>query len=210
MALVDANYKFIYVDVGAAGRAGDASVFANSVLKTAIDNNYLDLPEASALQGMSTEILHHMVGDDAFPLNTQLMKPYPYRNLDKEQRIFNYRLSTAHRVVENAFGILAHRWRVFLTAIKLSPERVSDMIFAACCLHNYMIEKNKASYISAVDQESAGHILMQGAWRNNCLLNSMKPTTTHDAPKDAKLQRQILTTYFNTHGRVPWQNTIVK
>ena len=82
MALVDANYKFIYVDVGAAGRAGDASVFANSVLNTAIDN-YLDFPEASALQGMSTEILHHMGGDDAFPLNAQLMKPYPYRNLDK-------------------------------------------------------------------------------------------------------------------------------
>ena len=53
LALVDVNYKFIYVDIETAGRVGDVSVFANSVLKTAVDKHYLDLPEASALQGMS-------------------------------------------------------------------------------------------------------------------------------------------------------------
>ena len=144
--MVDANYKFIYVDVGAAGRAG---VFADSALQKALTINSLDLPDAVALQGISTKISHHVVGDDAFPLNARLMKPYPYRNLEKEKRIFNYRLSQARRVVENAFGILAHRWRVFLTTIKLSPEKVTDIILAACCLHNLMVEKNKASYISA-------------------------------------------------------------
>jgi hypothetical protein len=106
------------------GRAGDAGVFANSALQKALTINSLDLPDAVALQGISTKISHHVVGDDAFPLNARLMKPYPYRNLEKEKRIFNYRLSRARRVVENAFGILAHRWRVFLTTIKLSPEKV--------------------------------------------------------------------------------------
>ncbi len=91
------------------------------------------------LKGISTKISYHVVGDDAFPLSTRSMKPYPYRNLEKENRIFNYRLSRARRVIENAFGILAHRWRVFLTTIKLSPEKVTDVIFAAWCLHNLMI-----------------------------------------------------------------------
>ena len=118
--MVDANYKFIYIDVGAAGRAGDAGVFADSALNKALRTNYLDLPDAVALQGISAKISYHIVGDDAFPLNTRLMKPYPYRNLEKEKRIFNYTLSRARRVVENAFGILAHRWRVFLTTIKLN------------------------------------------------------------------------------------------
>lgn len=68
-------------------------------------------------------------------MTTKMMKPYPHRNLEKEKRIFNYRLSRARRVVENAFGILAHRWRVFLTTIKLSPDKVTDIILAACrCL----------------------------------------------------------------------------
>lgn len=91
--MVDANYKFIYVDVGAAGRAGDAGIFADSALKKALTTNSLDLPDVIALQGISTKILHHLVGDDAFPLNGRLMKPYPHRNLEKEKPIFNYRLS---------------------------------------------------------------------------------------------------------------------
>ena len=37
VALVDANYKFIYVDVGAAGCSGDAGVYGDSTLKKAID-----------------------------------------------------------------------------------------------------------------------------------------------------------------------------
>ena len=33
LALVDANYKFLYVDVGASGRTGDTGMFAASSLK---------------------------------------------------------------------------------------------------------------------------------------------------------------------------------
>jgi hypothetical protein len=209
LAMVDANYKFIYVDIGAAGRAGDAGVFADSSLKKALLTNTLDLPDAVALPGVSTNVSHHIVGDDAFPLSTRVMKPFPFCNLAKEKRIFNYRLSRARRVVENAFGILAHRWRVFLTTIKLSPEKVTGIIFAACCLHNLMVEKNKASYASAADQEDADHVLVQGTWRNDQALNSMQPTTLHNATRNAKTQRELLTKYFNEHGSVPWQNNMV-
>lgn len=51
-AMVDANYKFIYIDVGAAGRAGDAGVFADSALNKALRTISLDLPDAVALQGL--------------------------------------------------------------------------------------------------------------------------------------------------------------
>ena len=64
--MVDANYKFIYIDVGAAARAGDAGVFADSALNKAMRTNSLDLPDAVALQGISKKISYHIVGDDAF------------------------------------------------------------------------------------------------------------------------------------------------
>ena len=207
--MVGANYRFVYVDVGAAGRAGDARVFSESALKKALTTNSLHLPDSIELQGISTTISYHVVGDDAFPLNARLMKPYPYRNLEKDKRIFNYRLSRARRVVENAFGIFAHRWRVFLTTIKLSPEKVTDIIFAACCLHNLMVDKNKARYTSAVDQEKADHTLLRGAWRNEKALSSIQPTTLHNAPRDVKLQRDLLANYFNGYGSVPWQHNMV-
>lgn len=47
-----------------------------------------------------------IVVDDAFPLNKHIMKPYSQVGLTPESRIFNYRLSRARRIVENAFGIL--------------------------------------------------------------------------------------------------------
>ena len=43
--MVDANYKFIFVDVGAE-QGIDAGVFSDSTLKKALTTNSLDLPEA--------------------------------------------------------------------------------------------------------------------------------------------------------------------
>ena len=49
LALVNANYKFIYVNVGAAGRSGDAGIYGNSTLKHSLDTNRLNLPDSGTL-----------------------------------------------------------------------------------------------------------------------------------------------------------------
>lgn len=107
MAVVDADYKFIYANVGVQGRVSDGGMFGQSDLRAAMDRDLLNVPRPEPLPGSNITLPYTFVGDEAFPLRTNLMKPYPFRNLDHGQRIFNYRLSRARRTVENAFGILA-------------------------------------------------------------------------------------------------------
>ena len=67
-----------------------------------------------------------------------IMKPYSLRGLDNEERIFNYRLSRATRMVENAFGILANRLQVLLTTMQHHHSTVKVMVKACIVLHNLM------------------------------------------------------------------------
>uniref|UniRef100_A0A1X7VHN6 DDE Tnp4 domain-containing protein n=1 Tax=Amphimedon queenslandica TaxID=400682 RepID=A0A1X7VHN6_AMPQE len=57
-------------------------------------------------------MLNSLVANDAFLLKDYIQKPFSETGLTKERCIYNYRLSGARRVVENAFGILANRFRV--------------------------------------------------------------------------------------------------
>jgi hypothetical protein len=109
MALVDADYKFLYTDIGANGSASDGGIFVDSEIYRALHVKTAGLPPPEKLPCDDQPLPYAIVGDDAFGLRTWLMKPFPHRGLTQQERIFNYRLSRARRVVENAFGILAHR-----------------------------------------------------------------------------------------------------
>lgn len=61
----------------------------------------------------SKKILYVFLGDEAFALNENLMKPFSgTHRKGSAERIFNYRLSRARRVVENVFGICSAVFRV--------------------------------------------------------------------------------------------------
>lgn len=74
LAIADANYKFIYVNVGAYGSEGDSGVFSNDTLGRTILNNTIPLPSATTING--TKIPYFFVSDDAFPLRPRIMKPF--------------------------------------------------------------------------------------------------------------------------------------
>lgn len=109
LGVADANYKFIYVDVGANGACSDGGIFKDCDLYTALDNDEAGLPEPQPYPNTDQPMPYNMIGDAAFAMKTWLIKPYPHRCMTNAQRIFNYRLSRARRVVENSFGILVHR-----------------------------------------------------------------------------------------------------
>ena len=92
MAVVNLSYKFIYVSVGAQGRL--SGIFAQSDFKAALDSALLNIPAPEKMSGSEIEAPYWFVGDEAYPLRGDLMKPYPFGLLEQEQRNFNYRLSS--------------------------------------------------------------------------------------------------------------------
>ena len=69
------------------------------------------------------------------------MKPYPNQNVPLDQRIFNYRLSRARRVIENTFGIAITRFRIFRRPIIANVNKVTSITKAIVAMHNFLMKK---------------------------------------------------------------------
>ena len=114
LAVCDAHYRFTLVDIGDNGCHSDGGVLTNSDFGQALKNGALSIPSDRPLTGTTRPNLPYVfVGDEAFPLKMNMLRPYPGKNLPEREAIFNYRLSRARRIIENSFGILASRWRLF-------------------------------------------------------------------------------------------------
>jgi hypothetical protein len=102
-------------DVGSFGRSSDGGVFSHSALEKRMENGSVNIPPDSCLPGTNAEAPFVIVGDDAFPLKTDLMRPCPGRQSSGNDcmKYFNNRLSRARRMSENAFGILFKKFRIF-------------------------------------------------------------------------------------------------
>jgi len=110
------------------------------------------------------------VADDEFALTPRIMKPYSgmYQKGSKE-RVFNYRLSRARRVVENAFGIMSSVFRVMRKPMLLEPEKVTNITLTCVLLHNFLrrskTSSSKYSPSGIFDIENEEGQIIPGTWR---------------------------------------------
>ena len=211
MALVDADYKFRWVNIGAQGVCSDAQIWNQCELKNAIERGVIGIPPAAPLPGDDRPMSYYIIADDAFGTNTCLMKPYSRRGLANDERIFNYRLSRARRVVENAFGILANRFRCLLSVMLQDPDTVHAIVLACVCLHNIMKVRYPGEENPLMDQEDVNHNLIPGAWREGVNMDDVQNTRGGNLDYlEAKQQRLYLKHYVNSPvGAVPWQDRMV-
>ena len=94
LALVNADYKFIFIDVGCNGRKSDGGVFCNSPFSKVLSRNTRSIPNTRYVEP-GRELPYVIVADDAFPLKNHIMKPYALHNLTIHKRVFNDHLSRA-------------------------------------------------------------------------------------------------------------------
>lgn len=72
MAVVDAIYRFLMIDVGAYGKDSDGAVFSNSPIYQNIENGTLLLPKDQYLPNSEQFNPFVFIEDEAFPLRTYL------------------------------------------------------------------------------------------------------------------------------------------
>lgn len=143
LAIVGPDYKFICVDIGGFGKNSDGGIFEASNMGQRFETNLMNVPKPKNLPGQNDSCPYVLIGDEAFALKPYLMRPFPYRqaktNIRKEK--YNKRLCTARRAVENAFGMLAHKWRIFYRPIETKVTTTALIVKTSCILHNFLRTK---------------------------------------------------------------------
>jgi hypothetical protein len=190
MAWVDADYKFVFIDVGSLGGMSDSTVFKESKMGQMLENNKLNIPEGRPLPGDENGrmVPFYVVADEAFGLSKHVLRPYAKKNLSVPKRIFNYRHSRARRLVECTFGILVNKWRIFHRPLDVGEQFCDSIIMCCCVLHNFVRMKDGIHFPDTLYE---------------CTLDNVSFGVSEHRGADV---RQYLSTYFTTpEGAVPWQ-----
>lgn len=218
MAVCDAHYRFTMVDVGDSGRHSDGGVLANSAFGKALLDDKLPFPDSRPLPGTTSPALPYViVADEAFPLRSNMLCPYPGRNLQEPQSVFNYRLSRARRTIENTFGILAARWRIFHRPIIAEPQNAVLFTKATIALHNLLRERESAVYCPPgyTDSEDCDRNLVRGAWRDEAeastgMTGIQRSSTNMHTTTAAAVRTAFQNYFYGAQGSVSWQLTHVR
>nr|CAI5837492.1 unnamed protein product [Callosobruchus analis] len=202
LAVVDARYQFIMCDFGVNGRISDGGVLQNTTFYEKLQNKQLHIPSA-----------YVFVADDAFALRIDTMKPFRQADLNsKERKIYNYRVSRARRIVENAFGILASRFRIYKTQINIEPKSIEAVVMASCALHNFLMSLSSNSYTSVecFDHENIEDgTIMPGLSAHDSSMEPLYRRNSGNNSTSAKNVREQFVHYFNNEGTVPWQDNFI-
>ena len=153
------------------------------------------------------------MGDDAFQLTDSMVKPFPKEVLGLNERIYNYRLSRARRIIENTFGIMVTRFRIFRRPIIARIEVVENVTKACIALHNFLMFgrtfDNMYCPEGFVDEETC-HGYNLGDWRREQNgtqgLQQANNLGSNNYTRDAKLIRERFRDFFcSDEGAVHWQ-----
>ncbi|XP_049511354.1 uncharacterized protein LOC119463812 [Dermacentor silvarum] len=200
------NYKLMWVHLG----GSVMGEFSDSLIGKRMHEGKLNLPRAATLPRSERVCPHVFVGDEAFQLRPDFMRPLPGSRTAPEEVIFNYRFSRARRCVENAFGILVSRWRIYERQINTEPKNADIIVKATCVLHNFLSSNAASTYCPPgyADFQDMFGTVSSGTWRQgpeSTAVFGLEKSKAHNCTRVANAVRQEFLKYFNDEGQVPWQ-----
>lgn len=141
------------------------------------------------------------------------MKPFSgFHNKGTSKIIFNYHLSRARRVSENAFGIMSYNFRTFRKPILLDPDVAPKVTLAAIYLHNHLRNSESRNVYCSVGMlysefPNSGEVV-SGLWRNDPSTSQINnlPTVPKRSCIETNTVREKFAKYFTSgQGELQFQ-----
>lgn len=208
LAACDANYCFTAADVAVTNEAGGDLKLLNSH----------NLPQPDDLPHSEEIFPYFYIGNETCTLANNFMVPFSKYYIEgsaepDEKRAFNYRLSRALRVTENAFGLLTSRFRIFHRGFKVSPENAIIIVKACVALHNFIMKTKNVGvqnpppgYYGDCYSKETGKIVVEGKWRSEeKVLEDVEMSSNAVSSLDAVSNRFVLSEYLNNTLPLPYQ-----
>jgi len=150
--------------------------------------NALNIPDPKPISTLNAEPMPNViVGDEAFGLSENIMRPYGGKNLTVTKKIFNHRLSRARKYIECTFGILSNKWRIFHRPLNVKLDLAQNIIKSCCILHNF--ERIRDGY----------------RYDDNLTVQGLENIENTNMTRGSQTVRDKYTNYFVTDGEVEWQ-----
>lgn len=148
LAVCDAHKRFTMVATGIPGSVADQRCFGMTRLGQSVKSCPNEFIQSKDF---------HIIGDSAFALEFNVMKPYiDNGHLTVDEVRFNQRLSQTRQVIENAFAMLKTRFRG-LMYLEVDIEHAAPIIKACCKLHNFSLR-----YMDRETTTAVPHVLIGG------------------------------------------------
>lgn len=186
-AVIDADYKYLFIDLGNYGQHSDGGTLRSSSFYKALKLELLKIPKPSAVPNSSIVLPYFFITDGAYQLNQNFLKPYPKKNSSLQKKIYNRNLSRARVVVENGFGFTSQVFRIYYTTIDKPPSVVDSIVKTTCVLHNMLIDKNQKNVFKDMN------------YRNIDVTDTLVPLQSDEIEHEnesGKIVREKLINYF--------------
>lgn len=121
---------------------------------------------------------HVFIGDEAFPLCNNILRPYPREQATElSKKVFNLRLSRARKVVEHAFGMLAQKFEIYQKRMKIQPKYCDLIILSTTSLHNFLIQYRVQAQQNDSHSDSQSYInlltVIRNSYENNANIDQL-------------------------------------
>ena len=156
-AMCDTNMLFTRIDIA------EYTESSLNDLQKKFDHDQFTIPQNQKISYSDDDkdIPFFTVGSSAFPLTSNIMRPFVEESYTNEQNSFNSRVSLVHSCVTRAFDRLLTNWKILLNKLNTPSSTTIAIVKACIILHNFTITKRPHSIENEIDDVSSSSQLIK-------------------------------------------------